>query len=289
MSEVKTMSSIQFPNTQQPYQVNDARIPADPGAYKYMATDGEGNWVPVDRLAWKESKVESKTLYHFTETAPLPGYVIMRPYNMIPDCVVGNTYHVECPQLGVDDDVVCDSFELKSPRLLIEGKLSIYYDFMESGTSFLNKAGNYEADKSYDFIISEQAEVETIHPIPAEYITGAPLTGDDWGKVLAVGEDEYGLALVFSPKTIRFDIYSHGCSCNLGYNEFMAATENGTPIVVNDLTDSGGTIIRSVFKIQIADYGETTYLTVYDEQTRNELYRYKFTVDGIVSETTSPT
>ena len=153
-------------------------LPSDVGAYKYMATDGNGDWVPVDRLAWKESK----TLYHFTETAPLPGYVIMRPYNMIPDCVVGNTYHVECPQLGVDDDVVCDSFELKSPRLLIEGKLSIYYDFMDGSTSFLNKAGTYEEDKSYDFIISEQAEVEPIHPIPAEYITGAPLTDADTGK-----------------------------------------------------------------------------------------------------------
>lgn len=53
MSETnKVMSSLQFLNTEQPYQVNDARIPANPGAYKYMATDGEGNWVAEDRLAY---------------------------------------------------------------------------------------------------------------------------------------------------------------------------------------------------------------------------------------------
>ena len=52
MSNSKNMKSILFPNTDQPYQVTDSRIPTDPGAYKYMATDGSGNWVAEDRLAY---------------------------------------------------------------------------------------------------------------------------------------------------------------------------------------------------------------------------------------------
>ena len=31
-------------------------LPSDVGAYKYMATDGAGNWNAEDRLAWKEDK-----------------------------------------------------------------------------------------------------------------------------------------------------------------------------------------------------------------------------------------
>lgn len=55
MSEVKTMSSIQFPNTQQPYQVEDHRIPQNPGEYKQMATDENGQiiWMPL--LAYSKS------------------------------------------------------------------------------------------------------------------------------------------------------------------------------------------------------------------------------------------
>ena len=49
MSEVKTMSSIQFPNTQQPYQVQDQRIPENPGANKQFSTDAEGRMVWLDR------------------------------------------------------------------------------------------------------------------------------------------------------------------------------------------------------------------------------------------------
>lgn len=170
-----------------------SELPENPGNYKSLVTDGNGNWVPADRLAWKESKVESKTLYHFTKNAIGPTSTLMYSDNLIPDCVVGNTYHVECPQLGVDEVVVCDSFELKSPRLLIEGKLSIYYDFMDQATSFHNEVGPYEEGGSYDFIISEQAEVETTYPIPAEYITGVPLTDADNGKVVGVVEGALGL------------------------------------------------------------------------------------------------
>ena len=64
MSEVKMMSSIQFPNTQQPYQVTDSRIPNDPGAYKYMATDGSGNWVAEDRLAYEETVTPGEQVYY---------------------------------------------------------------------------------------------------------------------------------------------------------------------------------------------------------------------------------
>jgi len=33
-------------------------LPSDVGAYKYMATDGDGKWKPVDRLGWKERSPE---------------------------------------------------------------------------------------------------------------------------------------------------------------------------------------------------------------------------------------
>lgn len=32
-------------------------LPSDVGAYKYMATDSDGNWVPEDRLAWSETVI----------------------------------------------------------------------------------------------------------------------------------------------------------------------------------------------------------------------------------------
>ena len=58
MSEVKTMSSIYFPNTQQPYQLNDARIPADHAPYMQLVTDGEGKVGWEQRLAYIEAKKE---------------------------------------------------------------------------------------------------------------------------------------------------------------------------------------------------------------------------------------
>lgn len=61
MSDVKTMTNIQFPNTQEPYQVQDVRIPVNPGAYQQLVTDDNGNWVAEDRLAYKTEQ-ETKRL-----------------------------------------------------------------------------------------------------------------------------------------------------------------------------------------------------------------------------------
>lgn len=68
-------------------------LPSDVGAYKYMATDGEGNWVAEDRLAWKtesEKEIFAETIINVADADGMGIY----PFGAGLGLVIGKTYTV---------------------------------------------------------------------------------------------------------------------------------------------------------------------------------------------------
>ena len=119
MSETnKIMSSLLFPNTDQPYQVQDPRIPKNPGTYKYMATDGEGNWIPADRLAYKTVEMTNELTYDGNPTSVAAGTDPMLYYRISEstpssDTMIGGTLTMYNPNYGeqetsIDSEAVED-------------------------------------------------------------------------------------------------------------------------------------------------------------------------------------
>ena len=164
-------------------------LPSGVGPYKQMATDGDGNWVPVDRLAYTameegESLGGSDGGFQWVENNGI--YTSSAITRLSSDLVEGQTYCV------MADGESMFSKAKKADGMVYLGNASFLGQMEDTGEPYLFLDGR---NVGLGFVLAAKIEyktffiltaIETIHPIPAEYITGAPLTEADNGKVLGV-------------------------------------------------------------------------------------------------------
>ena len=152
-------------------------LPSDVGAYKYMATDGEGNWVPVDRLGYKAfSNGDYVCGNDGMQYALQEGmYVSQSIAELSKEIAIGNLYRV---QFG-EKYYVCEA------KAAVTGNSKYYY--IGNAGLIGDLAGTDEpfcftnimgivlvATKEEKLFFIHEAVVET-NPIPAEYLPNTRL------------------------------------------------------------------------------------------------------------------
>lgn len=165
----------------------DAPTGAEP--HQQLVTDGNGDWVPVDRLAWKEGEKVEITWDGNTE-----GLISV-------DGADGTAALYKVSDLLLDDTVI------KAGVIFLSNGLSVNVDtvwetyasmglitediafFAESGVAFVRRAGTSAigftftetgvyfvsakiTDSVTNYTASFVSDSQTIHPIPAEYLPG---------------------------------------------------------------------------------------------------------------------
>lgn len=164
MSETnKVMSSLQFPNTDQPYQVNDARVPANPAPYQQLVTDGEGNWGTADRLAWIEQQVLIEE-----QTVDLKGGAVFAEAFVKPEVYIpienGKAYVLSLDQVQYESKLSADG-KAYFDTPTTPGWLTIVESLDDTQEYKISETGG----SNFTAIIGLKAAPST-HPIPAEYL-----------------------------------------------------------------------------------------------------------------------
>lgn len=188
-------------------------LPSDVGAYKYMATDGEGKWVAEDRLGYKSvEEVVVLPVQQFDLSSNGGGqYVAMLDIDGLTE---GKEYSVEF-----------DGTEYAT----IAKKASMYdMDVVYIGSSLEESGGltwdvpfcvMYVAEQGAVTLTTQKASVsfglseitETTHPIPAEYLPNMPF------------------CINITPAPPEYDYIQY--VADKSYNEVMEAETQKRPIV----------------------------------------------------------
>lgn len=194
-----------------------ASLPAA-APYQQLVTDGEGKWVPVDMLARKEEKLSELFAQASVQTAEADGVNAAElPFFQI---TVGKKYKVTFD----GEDYLLIAQELQTE---FAGAIPYIGTELDSGNwsvpfSIVNvqDATYFYTESVGTYSLGVYSVEETTHPIPAEYITGAPLTFNDFGKVLCVDYDPDNDRLIFRVDTIADTfLVIDGVLCDFDENE----------------------------------------------------------------------
>ena len=206
--------------------------------YKQLVTDGDGKTVWEDRLGYKMLEPTSRAM---DETVTFTNGV--SPYKGWLDSIATELSNGECTLRVIFDGTSYDVLEhvdLGSGGLIgYIGNASLNPDAPgeDTGEPFLFLYP--QAYNAYNLIYTNAGDgdhtivvwlmEETTHPIPPDYLTGAPLTETDEGKVLAVVDGAIGLK---SPDLkVVFRCTSSGAvSVNVDYSTLWYAMQDHKPI-----------------------------------------------------------
>lgn len=156
--------------------VNERGLPQDAGEYKQLVTDGEGKWVPVDRLGWKEGESVSVIAEQSVTTTKAPyGNSVSgsgtidgtleyeKLYRVVfegvtYDCICHQSnnaqYIIGNARWGSSNQDATDDISDNSPFCIRQNGTTFYL--------YTETAGTYT--------VSVEQVNETTHPIPAEYL-----------------------------------------------------------------------------------------------------------------------
>ena len=151
-------------------------LPQNPGAYQYPATDGDGNMVWADRLAYENTQPVvvlqmDDGVFNPVEEGGLQGNLYAEGFSLI----VGNVYDVLFNGIWYkglvawqDEDVIVLGAQYAS--YTEELPFNVVYDPSDPGYAWVNTSDNFVAEDAYTLIVAEvQVSVHTIDPkfIPA--------------------------------------------------------------------------------------------------------------------------
>lgn len=195
--------------------VDERALPGGATGYQQLVTDGEGNKVWADRLAWKEGTIVLSKISVVGEEDPTGLYQHMfgdEPYILEAEKQYMVNYNGVTYSVTAKNDTYGypygESILLGNHYLL--GMLGGNEEIPNTREPFLLMYAK-DAPNQYGFYVcqgifaDEQIEISVeevnIHTIPAEYITGAPITESDNGKMLGVVDGAVGLVTLDIPST----------------------------------------------------------------------------------------